>query len=91
MPDPGRIVGFDAKPKGTATIRVSAPNGNGTDITRHRVACRPVGGGKERSAAVRDGAVTFRKLAPVTYACRIIAQNAIGVAESIPRDFTARR
>lgn len=91
VPDPGRIIRFETRPKGNASIRVSAPNGNGTDITSHRVACRPLGGGKERSAAVRDGWVTFKKLAPVTYACRTIAQNAVGVAESTPRDFTARR
>lgn len=91
VPDPGRITSFAAKAGGVATVRVSAPDGNGSDVTAQRVACRPLPRGVERTAPVRDGSATLRNLRPGRYACRVIAVNAVGSAETIPRDFTARR
>lgn len=91
VPDPGRITNIASKAGGVADIQVSAPNGNGTDVTSHRVSCRPLPRGATRSADVQDGSVTLRNLRPGPYACRIIVGNAIGTTETIPRDFNARR
>lgn len=91
VPDPGRITNIDVKPGGVAVISVSPPDGNGTAITSHRVSCTPLPRGATRSAQVRDGSVTLRNLRPGTYACRIIVRNAVGVVDTIPFDFKARR
>jgi secreted trypsin-like serine protease len=91
VPDPGRITRIRALSGGVAVIRVSAPDGNGSPITTHRLTCQPLPRGTAVSANIRDGAATLRNLRPGLHACRIITRNDIGVAETVPKDFVARR
>jgi len=91
VPDPGQITRIRALSGGVAVIRVSAPDGNGSPITTHRLTCQPLPRGAAKSANIRNGQVTLRNLRPGLYACRIITRNDVGPAETVPKDFVARR
>jgi secreted trypsin-like serine protease len=90
VPDPGRISSIRAQGNRSALIRVTQPAPNGSPITSHRVICRPVLGGAERSATVRNGRAVVRNLKPGLNACSVIAVNDRGAAASIPQDVRIR-
>lgn len=90
VPDPGRITQLRAQGDRAVSVRVSAPADNGSPITNHRVSCRPVLGGTDRSAPIRGGRATVRNLPRGLNACRVVAVNAAGLAASIPRDIRVR-
>jgi secreted trypsin-like serine protease len=90
IPDPGRILRFTAQPDRSALIRVSRANGLGLPITDRDVTCRPVAGGAERRAAIRDGQATLRNLRRGWHACTVTAVTEAGRGSSIPQDFRIR-
>ncbi len=90
IPDPGRILRFAAQPDRSALIRVSRANGLGLPITARAVTCRPVAGGAERRAAIRDGQATLKNLRRGWHACTVTALTEGGRGMSIPQDFRIR-
>jgi secreted trypsin-like serine protease len=90
VPDPGRITKAQVRRDRSIAFTVSAPSGNGTQITAHRVICRPVAGGAERSAQVTRGSAVVRNLKRGLQACVVRATNAVGSASTIPKDFRIR-
>ncbi len=63
-----------------AAFRLSPTSPNGSELASERVACLPVAGGPGRSARVVDGRATVTRLAPGSYACSVVARNAVGTA-----------
>lgn len=90
IPDPGRILRFTARPDRSAVIQVSRADGQGLPVTDRAVTCRPVAGGAERRAVIRNGQVTLRNLKRGWHACTVTAVTEAGRGSSIPQDFSIR-
>jgi secreted trypsin-like serine protease len=91
VPIVGRITRATPGDGGRAVLRVTPSDGNGSPLDAARVVCAPLGKGPVRTAAVKDGRALVTGLRPIRYACVLRAQNAIGIADSLPVILRARR
>ncbi len=90
IPDPGRILSFQARADRSALVRVSRANGHGSAITTRDVACQPIAGGVIRRAIIREGQAVLRNLKRGWHACTVSAITDVGRGSSIPQDFRIR-
>lgn len=87
LPDPGRILDFQAREDRSAAIRVSRANGFGSAITTRDVVCQPIAGGAIRRSVIREGRAVLRNLTRGWHACTVSAVTEVGRGSSIPQDF----